>query len=117
MQANHQGSVLSIVSICAMLAEEMLIADGVGCGLNFGIDQLGLEGHLGDLFENDCVVDGVGGILAPGEGTMVAAEHAGGMHGVDAQFFEGFDDDQAGVLLIFAADFPLVRLRAQGMGP
>ena len=46
------------------------------------------------------MVDGLGRVLAPGEGAVAVADDRGHGDGVDAAFLEGLDDDVAGVELI-----------------
>ena len=50
-------------------------------------------------------MNGLHGVLAPGEGAVGEYHHAGHLGGIDGPVFEGFDDDCAGFLLVFALDF------------
>ena len=63
----------------------MLVADVRGDVVHFlrVVDNLSVPCHHGDLFQNDCVMDRVKRVLAPGEGAMAAYEHRGNIIRVD----------------------------------
>ena len=75
-----------------------------GRGGGVGVDLHGVEGHAGDLLQHHGMVHGLRRVLAPGEGAVVAADHAGHMHGVDVSGLEGLHDDHAGVVLVARID-------------
>ena len=81
----------------------MLVLHALRCAVVcVRIDELRHEVHLCDFFQNHCVVNRLCGILAPGEGAMVFAEHSRNVHRVFA--LKSFYDDKAGVLLIAFLD-------------
>ena len=69
-------------------------------------------GHFGDLLQHDGIVDGVEAVGAPGEGTVVAYQHGGGVHGVHPH--EALDYYVAGFLLVFAPDLGLAHAAGAG---
>ena len=76
----------------------MLVLHALRCAVvRIRINELGHEIHLGDFFQHNCIVNGFCSALAPGERTMVLAEHSWNIHRVF--IFESFYDNQAGVLL------------------
>ena len=83
-----------------MLALEVLLQHMRGRGGGGTVYLHGVEGHAGDLLQHHGMVHGLRRVLAPGEGAVVAADHAGHMHGVDIAGFEGLHDDHAGVVLV-----------------
>ena len=96
---------LSVVSICAMLSQEMLVLDNLRSRLYSRVQDLGTTCHLGNLLKNDCVMYGIGCVCSPGERSVVGAQNARYMHRVDTSVVEGFNDYKTCILLILAVDF------------
>lgn len=63
------------------------------------------------------VVDGLGGILAPGKRPVAGAQHGGHMHRVDAAPGEGLQNHLAGVPLVILVNFFGRQLPRAGHGP
>ena len=89
---------LSVVSIRTVLSQEMLVLDNLRCRLYSGIQDLSAACHLGNLFENDCVVYCVGCVGSPGERSVVGTQNARYVHRIDASLVEGLDDNKACVV-------------------
>ena len=73
---------LTIVGVRPVLTHVVLL-DEEGIHGEGGIDGEGDEGHLGALLHDLCVIDGIVGRGAPGEGTVVLDEHGGRVVWVD----------------------------------
>ena len=80
-----------------MLAAEVFLHEERIHG-RVGVDAERDEGHLGDLLHDDGVIDGIVGILAPGEWSVVFHQHTGGVHRVDVAVDDPVDDDSARLL-------------------
>ena len=63
-----------------------------------------MEIHEGHLFQHGGIVDGLSGITAPGEGSVVLAKYSRCINRIDASLLEGLDDHNAGVLLVCLVD-------------
>ena len=83
----------------------MLVQYMLGRRLGAGVDGQGQNGHLGHLLQHGGVVDGLGGILAPGKRPVAGAQHGGHMHRVDAAPGEGLQNHLAGVPLVILVNF------------
>ena len=81
-----------------MLTVVVLVHEVPGSGLYSGVYHLSAACHFGYFFEDYCAVDGVVGILAPGEGTVVLAEHC--LYCVVIFVLEVVCDENAGIFLI-----------------
>ena len=79
----------------SVLSQEMLVLDNLRCRLYSGIQDFGAACHLGNLFENDCVVYCVGCVGSPGERSVVGTQNARYVHRIDASSVEGLDDNKA----------------------
>ena len=85
-------SALAVVSVRAVLAHEMFIKNALRGGQNLRVDLLGQNIHAGDFLKHDCVVDCLSGVFAPGEGTMVSADNAWYIDGIDTALCKGLHD-------------------------
>lgn len=66
--------ILSVVGICTVLAQIVLVLQFPGGRLYLGIDLLAAVSHLGDLLKHNRIMYGFKWVPAPGEGTMVLAQ-------------------------------------------
>ena len=85
---------MSIVSVGSVFSEVMFVLEFLGGGLDIYVDGFGAVGHFGYFFQHDCVVYGLMGILAPGEGSVVFAEYGGNRFYVFSHGFEFIDDER-----------------------
>ena len=92
--------ILSVISVCSVLAEEMLIADTIRCRLHLRINQFCAGCHLGNFLKNYRIVYGFCSILAPCERTVVCAEYTRCIDWIDAACLECLDNDLTGIRLI-----------------
>ena len=82
-----------------MLAAEVLL-DEQRVHRRGGVHAERDKSHLGHLLHHYGVVDGVVGVLAPGERTMVLHEHTGGVDGVDVATLDAVYNHHTGLFLI-----------------
>ena len=95
-------SFLTVIRIRAVLPHIVLFdEERIHRGLR--IDTVRHERHFCHVFHYCCVVNGVGGRCAPGEGSVVLDEDARGVVGVVT--VEPFNDDIAGFEFVVAFDF------------
>ena len=84
-----------------MLAVEMFL-DKKRIHRESGIDLIREISHLGDLFQNNGIVYGVGGISTPSKRPVIAHQYAGRMYRVD--FLETSHNDSSGFFFVVAFD-------------
>ena len=99
-----------------MFAREVLIQNALWLGGDVGVDQFGQKRHFRDLLGDDGVIDGLRGVLAPGEGAVVPADDGGNMYGVDAALAKGLDDHVSGVALVVCLDLLGCQVARTGNG-
>ena len=90
-----------------MLTVIMLIHEFRRCGLNIGIDKLSPEGHLGNLFNNYGIVNGIMCILAPCEYSVILAQYTRNSDNISVLLLEIAYNEPACVGLISILDFIL----------
>ena len=117
MDARRLALLLPVVCVGAVFAHVMFVLQVLGRRGGVGVHLTGQQGHFRHLFQHHGVVDGLGRIFAPGEGTVAVADDPRHRYRVDAPVGEGIDDDLAGVLLVVLVQLLMVRWRAQGTAP
>ena len=91
---------LTVISIWAVLAGEVLLDEERIHG-QARIHGVGDERHLGHLLSDNGMIDSLGRILTPREGTMILDQYSRCVHGIDVVATETVDDHHARLLLIF----------------
>ena len=87
-----------------MLAVIVLVLKLLWRGLDLGVDKLGPESHLCNLFKDYCAVNGVFGILAPAERPVILAEDCGNSLIILVQPCELIDDQMSRILFVSIFD-------------
>ncbi len=90
-----------------MLTQEVLVEQGLRHRVAVAGEHLRVEGHHGDFFKHDGIVDGVQAVRSPAEGAVILDENSGHIVGIDAVLLEAFYRNDTGVVLVFALDFRL----------
>src|SRR5690606_13905181 len=97
--------VLPVVCLRTVLAREVAVDEVVvwerlvgGEGAHAPFQTRKELQHLG-------VLDGLEGVAAPGERTVIRDEHARRSRGVERELLEALDDDEAGIALVGAVHF------------
>jgi hypothetical protein len=106
----RKGPLLPVGGLWAVFAEVVTVQEGLRDAGVVGDEGEGVVGHLGDGFEDDGVVGGVVGVLAPGEGSVAGDQAGGDGERVDAVELEVVDDGEAGLVDVAAGD-RLIRQR------
>ena len=76
-----------------MFAHVMFVLQVLGCRGSAGVYLTGQQGHFGHFFQYYGVVDGMGRILAPGEGAVAVADNSRDGGGVQAPVLECLDNE------------------------
>ena len=87
-----------------MLSHEMFLFDRIRRRSNPRIDQLGTACHLCHFLKYNRIMNRLRSILAPGERSVIRAEHCRYVYWIDASLLEGLNDDKTGILLLLAID-------------
>ena len=83
-----------------MLAHVVLVLQPLGGGGGVGVQDAGENAHPGAFLQHHAMVYGLGGVLAPGEGSMAEAQHGGNGLGINTPLPERLHNGDAGVALV-----------------
>ena len=74
------------------------------CADDGGIELFGDESHLGDLFDDRRIIDGIIPVFDESEHAVTLDENAGDFHGIQFVLTELLDDGKARILLVLSFD-------------
>ena len=75
-----------------------------GAGVTRGLISSVRHAHLCHFLKYNRIMNRLRSILAPGERSVIRAEHCRYVYRIDASLLEGLNDDKAGILLVLAID-------------
>ena len=99
-----------------MLSQIVLILQVLRSRSGGGIYHPGEDPHLGNLFQYDRMIDGLRGILAPGEGAVAVAQNGRDGLGIQIPLPEGLHDGDTGVQLVVLVQLFLGQVTGTGDG-